>query len=267
MTEIKRKGSRSAEAISTALMEQLNRGEMETANLVEWLAVDQKLLLENLLRQTRRLYYLEPILAVLEALPKQTVNILNEAIGTTMHNLAEINNDQEFLLIISNHTADLVRCWAAYTVGKNQRLSLDAMLQKIQPFAGDAHFGVREISWMAVRPAISKHLAESLNILSGWAKHDNENIRRFASEATRPRGVWCANIEALKKNPESGLVILELLKSDASKYVLDSVGNWLNDASKTKQEFVKELCKKWENESPTKETAYIIKKALRTIEK
>lgn len=41
----------------------------------------------------------------------------------------------------------------------------------------------------------------------------------------------------------------------------------LNDAGKTQPEFVKTLCEKWKDESPTKETAYIIKKALRTIKK
>jgi 3-methyladenine DNA glycosylase AlkC len=63
------------------------------------------------------------------------------------------------------------------------------------------------------------------------------------------------------------LAIDQRLKNDAAKYVQDSVGNWLNDASKTQTNFVIELCKKWEAESKTKETAYIIKKALRTIEK
>lgn len=71
----------------------------------------------------------------------------------------------------------------------------------------------------------------------------------------------------MKHNPGLGLAILEPLKSDKSKYVQDSVGNWLNDASKTQPDFVKQLCEKWKQESPTKENAYIIKKALRTIEK
>jgi 3-methyladenine DNA glycosylase AlkC len=39
----------------------------------------------------------------------------------------------------------------------------------------------------------------------------------------------------------------------------------MNDASKTRPDFVKELSIHWEKESGTKEIKYIIKKALRTI--
>lgn len=81
---------------------------------------------------------------------------------------------------------------------------------------------------MAVRTDTAAHLTESLSVLSAWAKHENENIRRFTSESTRLRGVCCAPIEALKQHPELALEILEPLKSDPAKYVQDSVGNWLN---------------------------------------
>lgn len=70
MTEIKRKGSRSTKDIPKDILEQLNRGEIETANLVEWLAVDQRLLLENLLKQLGRTLYFKPILTDIENLKK-----------------------------------------------------------------------------------------------------------------------------------------------------------------------------------------------------
>jgi 3-methyladenine DNA glycosylase AlkC len=267
MTEVKRKGSKSAKDIPKEILEQLNNGQIETANLVEWLAVDQRLLLTNMLHQTNKTEYLKPILADIENLKKQTVNTINEAIGTGLFEQSLKNDDAEILTIISTHKSDLIRCWATYTISKNQNLDTSQKLKQIQAFSADKHFGVREICWMAVRPTIAKNLAQCIEILSGWTNHKDENVRRFASEATRPRGVWCEHIEALKQNPEIGLAILEPMKSDKAKYVQDSVGNWLNDASKSQPDFVKNICKKWEKESSTKETAYIIKKALRTIER
>ncbi|RQO36772.1 DNA alkylation repair protein [Chryseobacterium sp. KBW03] len=263
----KRKGARSIKEIPPDILEQLNRGDIETANLTEWLAVDQRLLLENLLQQNNRIEYLKPVLENVDQLKKQTVNTINEAIGVGLLTLATKNKDDEFLQKLSTHPADLVRCWAAYTIGRNDALKLNEKLNRIQAFACDTHFGVREICWMTVRPDISKNLDESLSILLEWTQHDNENVRRFASESTRPRGVWCEHINVLKQNPGLGLEILESLRSDSSRYVQDSVGNWLNDASKSQPEFVVEICDEWLRESPTKETQYIVKKALRTIKK
>ncbi|ROI01553.1 MULTISPECIES: DNA alkylation repair protein [unclassified Chryseobacterium] len=266
MTE-KRKGARSIKDIPGDILEQLNKGEIETANLTEWLAVDQKLLLKNLLLQNNRTKYLKPILQNVDKLKKQTVNMVNETIGVGLLQYALKNQDEEFLLKLPAHPADLVRCWAAYTVGRNDTLKVKDKLKKLQTFALDSHFGVREICWMTVRPDISGNLIESVSILATWTSHTNENIRRFASESTRPRGVWCEHIAELKQNPGLGLEILEPLRSDSSRYVQDSVGNWLNDASKSQPEFVIEICDEWLRESPTKETQYIVKKALRTIRK
>lgn len=267
MNEIKRKGARSTKDIPTSVLEQLNRGEIETANLVEWLAVNQTKLLENVLKESDRMDYLEPILTDIRNLKKQTVNTINEAIGTGILTESILNNDAEILSIISKHRSDLVRCWSAYTIGKKEELIIEEIFEQIQFLSADKHFGVREISWLAIRSSIIKNLEKSFEILLEWTSSEDENIRRFATESTRPRGVWCEHIEKLKKEPELGLKILNALKSDSSKYVQDSVGNWLNDASKTRPDFVKDLCEKWEKESPTKETLYIIKKALRTIEK
>ena len=150
-------------------------------------------------------------------------------------------------------------------VALHTEIPLEDKLHKLKPLVADSHFGVREIIWMALRPEMSEHLDFSIAFLSHWAESEDENIRRFSTEALRPRGVWCAHIEALKEKPEVYLPILDKLKSDKAKYVQDSVGNWLNDASKTRPDFVTALCERWENESPTKETKYIVKKALRTL--
>lgn len=263
----KRKGARSIKEIPADILQQLNTGLLETANLVEWLAVDQQSILKSLLRENGRMDYLQPVLDKIGQLDKQTVNTINEAIGTGLFELSRANNDKALFKIMATHNADLIRCWATYAIGKNEELGITQTLEQIQPFAADPHFGVREICWMAVRPKISRHLEESIALLAQWTSNPDGNIRRFTSESTRPRGVWCAHIAALKEMPELALPILEPLKSDPEKYVQDSVGNWLNDAGKTQAQFVQSICQRWETESDTKATRYIIKKALRSFDK
>lgn len=263
MTEVKRKGSRSIAEIPAEVLGQLNRGEIESANLVEFLGVDRRKLIEHLLVQYDRKEYLPPILAELNSLEKVTASTIYKAIGDK---LAEFN-DSELLAHFATHPSDIVRCWATYMIGNNAELDLVQMLEAIRPFAADRHFNVRECAWCDVRKTMAQNLSQSLEIMAQWAMDEDENIRRFASEATRPRGVWCEHIVPLKENPALGLPILEPLKSDSSKYVRDSVGNWLNDASKTQPDFVIDLCRRWKAESDTPQTGYIIKRALRTLNK
>lgn len=265
MTDVKRKGARSAREIPQEILKQLNNGRIETANLVEWLAVDQIALLESFLRQNHRKDYLAPICTKIRLLKKQTVNAVGETIGAGIFEHARKSKDTEVMMLMANHPSDMIRCWAAYSVGKRQELNVEEALQQIMVFAADKHFGVREISWLAVRGKIKDNLEKSIAVLSKWTESGDEYIRRFASEATRPRGVWCVHIEALKKDPGQALPILESLKADRSRYVQDSVGNWLNDAGKTQPGFTRELCRRWEKESTGKETKYIVKRALRTI--
>jgi 3-methyladenine DNA glycosylase AlkC len=265
--ETKRKGATSVKNIPPDILNKLNAGEIETVNLMEWLAIDQTTLLRHFLSKTHREKYLTPTLNAVALLKKQTVNTVNEAIGQTIYQQAQLFKDQEIISLMRENSADVVRCWAAYATVQSDFLSMTELLEKIKPFAADSHFGVREISWLTVRTHISTHLDESISILNRWSDSADANIRRFASEATRPRGVWCAHLDVLKKNPALAISILEPLKSDASQYVRDSVGNWLNDASKSQPDYVLNLCKTWETVSSTPETKYIIKKSLRSIQK
>ncbi len=93
-------------------------------------------------------------------------------------------------------------------------MSIHEKLNQSKKLIADTHFGVREVVWMALRPEINNNLEKSIAILSGWTKSEDENIRRFTTESTRPRGVWCKHIEQLKENPEIALPLLEHLKSD-----------------------------------------------------
>jgi 3-methyladenine DNA glycosylase AlkC len=265
MTIVKRVGSKNMAGIPKDVLKQLNTGEIETVNLVEWLAIDQLELLKNVLSQNKKTSYIQPCEIAVKALKKSTVNTRNEIIGETLLALSIKNKDGNLFEQFATHTSDFVRCWAAIMIGRNLELSLNEKLNQMERFAIDQHFGVKEIAWLAVRSDISSNLNNSISILSQWSLSDNENKRRFASEATRPRGVWCAHIDTLKQMPEIAITILEPLKSDASLYVRNSVANWINDAGKTQAKWAKDICKKWGKESKTKETDYIIKRALRNL--
>jgi len=265
--EFERKGARSLKDIPNDVLQHLNQGKISSVNLTEWLAVDQTLLLKNILKEHSRESYLKPVLSAVESLKNQTVNTVNKAIGAQLYRESINSNDEAFFEILSQHTSDMVRCWAVYTIINKPFKSVSETLHFIQVFAADQHFGVREIAWMAVRPLVAAHLEEALLILENWTIHEDENVRRFATEVTRPRGVWCEHIEELKQTPEMAVAILEALRADSSLYVQNSVANWLNDASKTRPDFVQTICERWNNESPVKATAYIVKRALRTLHK
>ncbi len=194
--------------------------------------------------------------------------VLTKLIGNLIYEYGISNHSLAVIIQkLSNHKSDSIRCYAPYLIGLNNNLSVEEKLEQAQQLIADSHFGVRELVWMALRPAVAQNLANSIETLTDWTSDENDNIRRFTTEVTRPRGVWCKHIEELKDKPELALELLEKLKSDESRYVQNSVANWLNDASKTQPNFVIELCQKWELESPTKETKYIVKRALRTINK
>jgi 3-methyladenine DNA glycosylase AlkC len=261
-----RKGARKVNEIPTEVLAQLNKGEIETVNLVEWLAIDLPGLAQHVLSQVGLAEAIAAMTRDVEALKKSTTPQVMLAISNAIsRELQERRDAAAIAKLISTHSSDSVRCWGAYLIGLNPKLSLEQKIEQIELFAADSHFGVREIAWMSVRPAIATDLEKAIELLEAWVSDPDENIRRFATEATRPRGVWCKHIEQLKSNPELALALLEPLKSDPSKYVQDSVGNWLNDASKSQPDWVKKLCQRWLEQCDRKATHRIAAKAQRTI--
>ncbi|KAA1246022.1 DNA alkylation repair protein [Aquimarina sp. RZ0] len=260
---IHRKGPRSLKDLDPEVIEYLNKGSVETANLMEWLAVDQLKLLQQILKELGKSDWYDSFYEVVSQQKKPTANSNTKLIGNTF---SQLTNDKKVINHLSDHTSDVARCWAAqYTAALE--MSISERLEIIRQYAADTHFGVREVAIFASKEFIIEELTEAIQILNSWTTDIDENIRRFAAEATRPIGVWTKKIDELKAHPEKGLSLLEPLKSDTSKYVRDAVGNWLNDASKTRPDWVSDLCNTWKKESPGNHTAYILKKALRTINK
>ena len=263
-----RKGARDTASVPADVLKLLDAGRIETVNLCEWLVVDQLALAEavfpeigceNLLADTaRRLSELK-----IRTAPKK-LEAIGRLLGERVSGKAEIKRLSAKLL---TQESDIARSWGAYAVGLTNGLSLEERFRLIRPFAADRNMSTREIAWLALRNEVIADLERSLELLSPFTTDADANIRRFASELTRPRGVWCQHIKALRADPKPGFALLGPLRADPSKYVRDSVGNWLNDSSKDHPELVSALCSRWEKESNCPETGMILRRALRTIRK
>jgi len=258
---LNRKGARRISDLDSEVLDFLNKGFVETRNLTEWLAVDQMKVLKTVLADLGKSDWFSNFEEAINHQKKPTANSNVKLIGQTFGLLGA--NEDTFQTLRS-HPSDVVRCWGCWA----ESMQIDAvsdLLTTLKPYAADTHFGVREVVIFASKERLIEDLKNAISILSTWIQEEDENLRRFAVEVVRPVGVWTKKIAALQETPELGLPLLEPLKSDASKYVRDSVANWLNDASKSQPDWVQSICDRWKRESDSKETAYILKRALRTI--
>jgi len=237
------------------VLAELNAGTRESRNLAEGLAVDFAALLQ----------------VAVPDVPADYLQMVRDAAGTGITRrmelvggilLRHVGSDGVAALI--SHPSDTVRGWACYVVGLHPKGKLKDRLALIRPLADDRHFGVREWAWMAVRSHLAENITHAVKVLVPWTADASSFVRRFAVEATRPRGVWARHIETLKSNPSLGLPLLDPLKADSEKYVQDSVANWLNDAAKSDRMWVTTVCQRWLRESDSPYTARICTRAVRS---
>lgn len=230
----------------------LNQGKVEARNLMEALSVDFTVLLFHVL----------PEFKTPEIPSKLGITKKMQLLSSELYR----NYGMTVFDIFKTHTSDSIRGLACYLLGTHS-LKFEQKLNMIQSLADDSNSGVREWAWIALRPDCISDPQHAVSCLEAWACHSSQNIRRYACEITRPRGVWCSHIKDFKQDPQPGLRILEHLKDDSSKYVQLSVGNWLNDAGKDNPRWVKELCSRWMTESDSLNTQKICKRALRNLKK
>lgn len=240
--------------IPPARLARLNAGQVAAADLSECLAVDFAALMRATVPDL-------PAAAVGELRAAATAGI-TARMTLAARLLGQHGVDMETL---HGHPADTVRGWACYRVAAEKDATLSTKLERMRPLADDPHFGVREWAWLALRQDIIAAPLQAMEHLLPWTTAPSANLRRFACEALRPRGVWSAHIALFKQEPRHALPLLEALAVDPSRYVQDSVANWLNDAGKTRPDFVRELVARWAAVHAGDASAHIRKRALRNL--
>lgn len=242
-------------AIAASRLQALNSGSVAATHLAECLAVDFAALLQ----------------AVAPMLGPDTLQRMRTAAGkgiTQRMALAATllrEAGQGDPACWQGHTSDTVRGWACYLIGSEAGATLAAKLQAMRTLADDAHFGVREWAWLALRADIVAAPMQALGHLQAWTQEASPYLRRFACEALRPRGVWATHIALFKQHPQLAVPLLDALANDPERYVQDSVGNWLNDAGKTQPRWLREFCAAWQREHDSVANACIRKRALRSL--
>ena len=114
-----------------------------------------------------------------------------------------------------------------------------------------------------IRPFLRQYPTESMSFIRACALDENYHVRRLASEGIRPFLPWAARANV---NHDEIFEVLELLKTDNTRYVIRSVANTLNDLSKIKPDQVIATLTKWQKK-PSSEMQWLTRHALRTLVK
>ncbi|HSW19195.1 MAG TPA: DNA alkylation repair protein [Ramlibacter sp.] len=260
-----RRGPARIAAIPPEVLDALNDGLVPTVSLTEFLALDVARLARSVALQIGLDAQDEALNDALAMLPSFKPLRRHGIVARALYQLAETQASRDAVAhSLATHPSDIARSWAAQWV-QCAAMPLAAKLEAVRRFAADPHFGVREVAWMAVRDEVAQDVDEAVRLLAPWVLDADANVRRFASELTRPRGVWCAHLEPLKAEPWRAGALLEPLRADDSRYVQNSVANWLNDAARTQPDWVQALCRRWEAESVLPATRYIVRRARRSF--
>ena len=137
---------------------------------------------------------------------------------------------------------------------RDVKAALAANYELTQRFT--AEFSVRSLiaeAWPDVERAFSK-----------WVRDDNEHVRRWVSEGSRPRLPWGRRLDGFVKDPSPILPLLEALKDDPSEYVRRSVANNLNDIAEDHPDVVLRVARQW-LVGASKERRKLVEHSLRTL--
>ena len=192
-----RKAARRQSEVAREVLDALNRGWIESKNLVEWLSVDRLRLAKVVLPELE----MDEIdfQSLGQRLRGKSVLQQSKMLGAELAQLLSPTDPR--VKRLENHPSDVVREWGALIIGHWESMSFSRRLAWMKPYADDRNPGTREIAWIALRQHVIDDPIEAVSKLMPWTGSRNERLRRYASEITRPCGVWCQHIDALKRDP------------------------------------------------------------------
>lgn len=119
-------------------------------------------------------------------------------------------------------------------------------------------------SEFAVRDLLNARPERSLDTMRSWMDHENEHVRRLASEGSRAYLPWAKRVPWLVAHPDATRRIIDGMYRDPAEYVRRSVANHLNDLSRVDPALVTEIARGWQRESDAN-TPWVVRHGLRTL--
>ncbi|MFF2526923.1 DNA alkylation repair protein [Streptomyces liangshanensis] len=196
------------------------------------------------------------VLVLTEGLRSRLPEDYAEAVGILVSILEDELAEGEGMFNVSWFLMPVARFVEEYGLD-HPEVSLDALVEITK----------RHTAEYAIRPFIERHYDVTMSRMPAWVTDPSHNVRRMASEGTRSRLPWARTLTLFVKDPAPVLAVLEPLRSDSSEYVRKSVANNLNDISKDAPGLALATALRWMEESPTPETAWIVRHGLRTLVK
>jgi 3-methyladenine DNA glycosylase AlkC len=124
----------------------------------------------------------------------------------------------------------------------------------------------RLTSEFAIRTLLRHDLDRALGIIGDWTGSADADVRRLASEGTRPYLPWSVRVPDIMARPGATVPILDGLYRDESEYVRRSVANHLNDLSRDHPDLVIDTARRWLDD-PDAATERLVRHGLRTLVK
>lgn len=118
----------------------------------------------------------------------------------------------------------------------------------------------------AVRDLLIARPERALDMMRSWTEHDNEHVRRLATEGSRAYLPWAKRVPWLLRHPGATRGILDASYRDPAEYVRRSVANHLNDLSRVDPAVVIETATAWAA-APDAATPRVLRHGLRTLVK